>query len=104
MANYVFTDEAQEHINNIRSYTRNKWGKQQAKNYLSALRLILGQLAENPLMGTQRFSDIDDGIYSFPHSSHMIYYRTQKNLLIVIAVLHQNMAPENHVNRIVEIK
>ncbi len=97
MAKFILTDEVVAHINNIRDYTRNKWGKQQVGQYLSALRTALSQLAENPLMGTLRFKE--NGIYSFPYASHTIYYAVQKEQIVILAILHQSMTPEIHLNR-----
>ena len=37
MAKFILTDEAVAHIDNIRDYTRNRWGKQQVKQYLNSL-------------------------------------------------------------------
>lgn len=97
MAKFILTDEAIAHINNIRDYTRNKWGKQHVKQYLGSLRSVLNKLAENPLMGTLRFKE--DGIYSFPYVSHTIYYAVQKEQIIILAILHQSMTPEIHLSR-----
>jgi len=97
MAKFILTDEAVTHINNISDYTRNRWGKQQVKQYLDSLRASLNQLAENPLMGTLRFKE--EGIYSFPYVSHMVYYIQQKDCIVVLAILHQSMTPEIHLDR-----
>lgn len=97
MAKFILTDEAAEHINNIRDYTRNRWGNQQVKQYLNSLRFSLNQLAENPSMGTLRFKE--EGIYSFPCLSHTVYYIQQKDCIVILAILHQSMTPELHLNR-----
>ena len=97
MAKFILTDEAVTNINNIRDYTRNRWGKQQLKQYLDTLRASLNQLAENPLMGILRFKE--DGIYSFPSASHTIYYMMQKDSTVILAILHQSMTPEIHLNK-----
>ena len=97
MAKFILTDEAVAHIDNIRDYTRNRWGKQQVKQYLNSLRQCLNQLAENPLMGVLRFKE--ENIYSFPASSHVIYYTIHKDSIVVLAILHQSMTPEVHLNK-----
>ncbi|WP_339666911.1 hypothetical protein [uncultured Pseudomonas sp.] len=33
---------------------------------------------------------------SFTYGSHMLYYRLEKEQLVVLAVLHQRMVPEEH--------
>lgn len=97
MPKFILTDEAVAHINNIRDYTRKKWSGQQVKQYLNSLRLSLNQLAENPLMGTLRFKE--ESIYSFPCLSHTVYYVQQKDCILVLAILHQSMTPEMHLNK-----
>jgi len=97
MAKFILTDEAIAHINNIRDYTRNRWGKQQVKQYLDSLRVSLNQLAENPLMGTLRFKE--ESIYSFPSASHTVYYVQKKDYIVIMAILHQSMTPEIHLAR-----
>ena len=97
MAKFILTDEVITHINNIRDYTRNRWGKQQVKQYVDSLRASLNQLAENPLMGTLRFKE--ESIYSFPCVSHTVYYILQKDCIVILAILHQSMTPKIHLDR-----
>ena len=52
-------------------------------------------LFDNPLMGVHR-RDMDEGVYSFPYASHIIYYMIEKKQLIVIGILHSSMVPTNH--------
>jgi len=96
MAKFILTDEAVTNINNIRDYTRTRWSKQQVKQYLDSLHQSLNQLAENPLMDILRFKEED--IYSFPISSHTIYYTIHEDSIVVLAILHQSMTPEVHLN------
>lgn len=96
MTKYIFTDEALGHINNIRNYTRNKWGKRQTEIYLTKLSQTLKQLAENPLIGTKCGQEVSYEIYRFPTLSHTIYYQTYDDHILIVAVLHQSMTPEIH--------
>jgi toxin ParE1/3/4 len=96
MTRLIFTDEAKQDLLDIRQYTQTKWGNPQAKTYLHELRNTLKRLQEQPLMGTDRSSDLGTGIQSFPYASHMIYYRIQKNNVVVLAMLHQTMVPGLH--------
>ncbi len=96
MTRLIFTDEAKQDLLDIQQYTQAKWGNVQAKNYLHELRNTLKRLQEQPLIGIDRSNDLGTGVQSFPYASHMIYYRTQKNNLIVLAILHQTMVPGLH--------
>lgn len=93
---YRLTPQAQEDLKNIRRYTRQHWGEQQAKDYLAQLRNALQSLLNNPNLGRHRADDLREGIYSYLHASHMIYYQHSENELIVVAVLHTKMVPSAH--------
>ena len=95
MGTYRLTTDAGRDLSGIREFTKNRWGNEQSRKYLVELRKTLTVLSDNPLIGIRR-SDIDEGIYSFPHASHVIYYLLEKNHLIVTGILHSSMAPENH--------
>jgi len=96
MNRLIFTDEAKQDLLDIRQYTQTKWGNLQAKSYLSELRNTLKRLQEQPFIGIDRSSDLGAGVQSFPHVSHMIYYRTHEKNLIILAILHQTMVPGLH--------
>ena len=95
MATYRLTRDARRDLSAIREFTKSRWGNEQSKKYILELRKILTLLSDNPLMGIRR-RDIDEGVYSFPHTSHVIYYMIEKKQLIVIGILHSSMAPTNH--------
>ena len=96
MPSYYIIPKAQEDLKEIRRYTVEKWGAEQANKYLSSLRDTLQVLLKMPGIGRSRADDLCDGIFSYPYASHMIYYRWSENRLIVIAVLHNRMVPAAH--------
>lgn len=49
-----------------------------------------------PLMGRNCSEDLGKDIYRFLYGSHVIYYLTMPGSIIIIAILHQSMVPENH--------
>ena len=95
MATYRLTRDARRDLSAIREFTKRRWGNEQSKKYILELRKILTLLSDNPLMGVRR-RDIDEGVYSFPHASHVVYYMIEKKQLIVIGILHSSMVPTNH--------
>lgn len=97
MANYRLTPDAQSDLIDIRRYTVEQWGKAQSQKYLSELRQTIRLLAETPLLGKSRL-DIGEGVLSFPHVSHVIYYMVHKRQLLVFGVLHKHMVPVNHLD------
>jgi len=102
MAVYKLTKDAQTDLIHIRQYTLSQWGSKQSKIYLSELHQTIILLSESPGMGKKR-DDVSATTFSFPHVSHVIYYVLHNNYLLVFAVLHKSMVPNNHLeNRSVE--
>lgn len=95
MRKYILSPNAQKSLKQIKLYSQKKFGKQQTRLYLTALKDNLDRIAEDPLMGTQR-SDIKEGYYSVIFGSHVIFYRIKKNQVNVIDVLHQSMDTLKH--------
>ena len=93
---YVFTDEAKTDLIQIRRFTLKRWGKNQSEHYLLELQQTLNRLTSMPYIGICREQDLGREIYSFPYGSHVIYYTLHGGQLIVMAVLHQSMVPESH--------
>lgn len=96
MAAYKLTEEAQRDLREIRSYTLKNFGEQQSRDYLVRLRQALENLAEMPSMGQKRETELGPGVRSFPCVSHMIYYTSTHDGIVVMAVLHQSRIPAHH--------
>ena len=96
MHSYRLTPQAQEDLKDIRRHTRQEWGEQQTKDYLEGLRSTFQMLLKMPNMGRSRADDLNEGIFSYPYASHMIYYKQAEDDLIIVAVLHERMVPSNH--------
>lgn len=95
MPMYRLTQNAKSDLIEIRHYTRDQWGIDQSRKYLSELRNTIRLLAETPSLGTQR-PEVGSNVLSFPHGSHVIYYIVHEDLLVVFALLHKRMLPSNH--------
>ncbi len=89
------TPDAKNDLIKIRQFTISHWGKEQSNSYLSELRKKIRLLTGNPAIGMER-TDLGTSIFSFPHTSHMIYYTLDTDQLVVFAILHQSMVPTNH--------
>lgn len=92
---FRLTRDAQQDLRAIRRYTVATWGQEQSRKYLQGVRDTIELLVEFPGQGLGR-PDVDDGVLSFPYGSHMLYYRLEKEQLLVFAVLHQRMVPGEH--------
>ena len=51
MPSYRLSPEAKKDLLNIRAYTKNKWGIQQAQKYIDALEKKCEELAQSPRIG-----------------------------------------------------
>ena len=92
---YRLTPDAQADLIEIRRYTLAQWGAEQSKKYLCELRQIMSLLSETPRIGTQR-SELGPETFSFPHSSHVIYYQCLARQIIVFGVLNTSRLPMAH--------
>lgn len=92
---FRLTRDAQKDLTTIRRYTVETWGQEQSRTYLQGIRDTIELLAEFPGQGVVR-QDVGEGVFSFPCGSHMLYYRLEMKQVVVFAVLHQRMVPEEH--------
>lgn len=92
---YQLSEEAQNDLREILSYTQKNWGNHQAKQYLIELTARFEQLADSPKIGRQR-EEIDQNIRSFQASHHIIFYRTKPVRIEIIRVLHPSMDIDRH--------
>ena len=95
--NYKLTPDAQSDLVEIRRFTLSQWGNNQSKKYLSELRQVIRLLSETPNLGKQQ-QGLGLDIFSFPHSSHVIYHPHRSKPLVVFAVLHKSMVPGTHLD------
>jgi toxin ParE1/3/4 len=100
MGQYFFTQHSQQDLVELRRFTKGHWGEKQSVAYIQKLRKSLQLLSDMPLMGKKCFDDLGENIFRFPSGAHVIYYFTKTaDQIIVIAILHQSMVPNKHVDR-----
>lgn len=95
MPGFYLTPDAQSDLIGIRRFTLQEWGIGQSQEYLSGIQQTLHLLSETPSLGKAR-PDVGQGVHCFPYRSHVIYYMTHEQNLVVIGVLHKRMVPSNH--------
>jgi len=94
---YRFTDQSQQDLIKLRRFTVEHWGVEQSTTFLSDLKKTLHLLSEMPFMGMNCLDDLGKHVYRFPFGSHIIYYLIMADHeIVIVAILHQSMAPENH--------
>lgn len=87
MNQYILSQKTQEDIDDIFEFGVDKFGEDQALEYLIGLRTQFLFLLKNPHIGKKR-DEIKEGLSSFPYVSHIIFYRVLKNHIRIVRVLH----------------
>lgn len=88
MAKYshILTEKADADLEEIFEYTFEKFGLNQAINYLINIKETFIKIEHTPQIGRIR-NELKKGLYSFPISSHIIFYRLLNNQIVIIRVL-----------------
>ena len=95
MAKYRFTNEAVKDLEEIWSYTKQKWSLEQADRYYNLVIDEIEFIASNPLLG-RSIDFIKEGFRSTKVKSHVVFYKQQKDeTILVVRILHQRMDSEN---------
>lgn len=94
MSKYQFTPQTQQDL----IQTLKHWGAKQSLSYLEEIKRTVELISEMPLMGKNCSEDLGQNIYRFLYGSHAIYYLNMPDSIIIIAILHQSMAPEKHLD------
>ena len=82
-------------LESIAKYTIERFGIKQARRYRDGLEHAFQTLAEDPLRGRSA-AHLATEMRRFEHESHIIFYRTLDQGILVARVLHQRMDVEHH--------
>lgn len=96
MAKVRFSPRALQDVEDIASYTLEKWGERQAAVYLDRLHDAWALLAARPELGTERPALQRPGIRFHPSGSHVIAYRVDDLGVLVLRILHGRMDAGRH--------
>lgn len=94
---YRLREHAREDIKAIGKYTQEKYGLVQRNEYLLGLESHFESIAKMPQRSKPR-NDIKEGYYSANYKKHVIFFIIKKDYIEIIAVLHKQMLPENHLD------
>jgi len=86
---------AENDLINIWVYSFDNWGVVQADKYLDQLNHGFKFIAENPLVGTN-CDDIRKGYFSYPIKRHLVFYKIESKVLIIVRVLGTEMDYVEH--------
>ena len=90
MRHIRISGDAENDLVGIGVYTESRWGTLKCEEYLDSITHCVEKLAANPYMGTSR-ADIRRDLYSWPHGSHLIFYRFDDEVIEVGRILHASM-------------
>lgn len=89
MAEFSLARAAYTDLEEIDAYTLATWGGQQRDVYITALFSRFADLAALPGMGRLR-PELAEGVRSFPHQQHVIFYELYDERCVILRVLHQS--------------
>ncbi len=92
---YRITPRAQEDLKNIGRYTLKIWGRKQRDLYLQAMVKWFERLANRPDSGRHR-AEVQEGYFSYPQGSHIIFYLLREGGIDIIGIPHQRMDVLNY--------
>lgn len=82
-------------LDDIRDYSLEQFGVEQAILYLDAIEQAFRRLLDHPRIGSQR-DDIGEAVLNYPAGEHRIYYEARPGQIYVIRVLHKAMDMNRH--------
>lgn len=92
---YILSPNAQGSLKKIKRFSLNRFGKEQTRLYLTALKNKMELIADDPLMGNHR-PDIKEGYHSIVSGSHIIFYIIKKDHIRILDILHHSMDIMKH--------
>ena len=91
MAKYRFTNEAVKDLEEIWSYTKQKWSLEQADRYYNLIIDEIEFVSSNPLLG-RSIDYIKEEYKSTKVKSHVVFYKQHENdTILIVRILHQSM-------------
>lgn len=92
-----FSTAALDDLQGIHIYSMETWGAAQADRYLAMLRETCHKLVDIPHLG-QALPEFGQNLHMMTCGSHVIFYSTAPDLLIVVAILHTRMDALRHIS------
>ncbi|WP_243847722.1 type II toxin-antitoxin system RelE/ParE family toxin [Xanthomonas euroxanthea] len=90
------TRSALQDLKSIARHTQERWGIKQRNTYLKELDQAFRSVAKNPLIG-RACDEVRAGYRKLPHGSHVIYYKSAPDHVLVVRVLHAMMDVETNI-------
>ena len=95
MVSYSLTHEADLDLEEIYEYTIRKFGLEQADKYLLGLHDGFQIIVQNPMLGRSA-NEVKAKLRRFEYQSHVVFYVSEANKILVMRILHHSMDVEKH--------
>ena len=95
MGKFRFSRRAEADLLSIADYTLRKWGRAQAVRYIGELEACCQTLAGNPALGRLCY-EVRPSLRRHEHGRHVLFYRREREGILVSRILHQRMLPDRH--------
>jgi toxin ParE1/3/4 len=95
VSRYLLSPAAQVDLEQIWDFTHDRWGVDQAEEYLRELQRAIERAAANPLIG-RACDEIGPGYRMLAAGSHMLFYPVTAEGIDVVRVLHQRVDVDRH--------
>ena len=92
----VISPIARDDLKKIYPYGAMNWGASRASSYLDSLKNHFWSLSEHPKMGIER-DELLSAMRSLAVSSHIIFYRTKRQKIEIVRILHARQDPQRHI-------
>ncbi|MCB0501118.1 MAG: type II toxin-antitoxin system RelE/ParE family toxin [Bacteroidetes bacterium] len=89
MAKYELSKKAKSDVEDIADYTIENWGIKQSKEYLVGLYECFEILLDNQSIGRDA-SEFSSGLHKFTFKSHIIFYQSEGNDILIVRILHHS--------------
>lgn len=92
---YRLTRPALRDLTETGRHTREHWDNQQTRRYGAGITARLKWLCRNQPLWHER-PELAAGLFSYHHQSHIIIFRTYRDGIEIIRMIHQRMDPARH--------
>ncbi len=86
----VVSPQAQRDLKEIRTYTLQGWGANQADIYLGKIEAAFYSLLNSPEIGRER-NDVRTGYRSIVIEKHVLFYKIEKSEIHILGIPHGRM-------------
>lgn len=87
MSGYVLSPRAPQDLDEIWEYTAERWGVDQAEDYMRLIQRAVEIVAADPRKGRSS-EEVRAGYHKYPAGSHLLFYRSVKEGIDVVRILH----------------